>query len=137
MGSPNNGFERYHQSTIPLSPPKTGQEIIEAVRSVVTSYAMWDGNDYKFVQRYLRGKKGPLIVGVGCKFLPRNMVVLTWTDLSQKKIQPDAEYSEVAVGSTNWPGEITEDSFLYDQVVYEREVKVFVERIAEILSETA
>lgn len=127
MGSPAR-FERYHQHTIALSSPKTGQEIIDAVKLAVFEWLA----DH-FILKYLRGKKPAVVVGAASKKVFKNFVILTWSNLDKTRIEPDAQYWEIAVGSNNWPG-IIDEGLLYDQKVYVKEVEYFSSRVEEILT---
>lgn len=85
----------YHQETIALEKPKTGQEIFDGVSSLAKEI-----DRARLYVRKLPGKDVPYVVGLSNPYQVRQVQILTGENLDQPKLVLWETYEEIAVAST-------------------------------------
>lgn len=116
----------YHQETISLQPPRTGQQILDAVTRLVPEV-----DSAKLYIRKLPGKNIPRVVWLSNPYEFKQVQILTGENLDEPKLVLEETYEEIAVGSTTglteelYPMWSSEDTLIQSvQDIAERLMKI-------------
>jgi len=93
-------MEEYHQTTINLPMPKTGQAILDVMDEMVP------GSELVFRMKQNRGEQRSLKVGFSSPYPYQHVAILTGNNLDKTELKPEFSYNRIAVGTESWGGEL-------------------------------
>ncbi len=121
---------QYHQETISLKNPKTGQEISDAVNSLANYL-----EGIRFYSRKLPGRRVPRIVGLTSSKEGEAIHILTGENLDKTELVLDETYEEIAVASSNELLRKTEfDGSSLSEESITASIRAIAERLMNILN---
>ena len=91
-------MNEYHQKTVNMSKPRTGQVIMDAMQAIAQK------SDLTYRTQVNRGEPRTLKVGFSSSYPYKHVAILTGDRLDRTELQPEATYERVAVGSESWDG---------------------------------
>jgi hypothetical protein len=105
-----NKMNKYHQETVNMSSPRTGQAIMDTMRE------MAEGPGLSYRVQANKDKPGRFRVGFSSLRPYNHVAILTGDNLDKMEVQPEAIYEKVAVGRAEWEGVVLAVGFRKEDV---------------------